>query len=141
MQIPPELPDEDAATTFFDRLICVTLLSKAYLAKAGGRILLPAATGAIGGGLLMTHLLKFLSAKIIRNAGCPERVARVKSVGANHVIDCCRAYGGSQMEELVAIIEGPGMDLILDPVRNDMLTASLDAACKKETVIWIGERQ
>src|SRR5699024_5033724 len=99
-------------------------------------VLLHAAAG--GAGWLMTQTLKELGAKVIGTAGGPEKVALVKSLGADHVTDY-RSEEGKKWPSIVKeITGGRGVDAVFDSVGADTWEGSLDAVKRKGTIVWFG---
>lgn len=89
-------------------------------------------------GILLTQILKDIGAKIIATAGGPEKVALVKGLGVEHVIDY-RSEEGKNWPELVKEITGvKGVDVVYDSVAKDTWEGSLDVVKRKGTVVWFG---
>ena len=136
VRIPDSVSDEDAVASFMSGLTGLALVQEAYQVKPGDWVLLHAAAG--GAGWLMTQILKSVGAKVIGTAGGPEKVALVKGLGADHVID----YRGEEGKSWPAIVKeitgGRGVDVVYDSVGKDTWEGSLEAVKRKGTVVWFG---
>jgi NADPH2:quinone reductase len=99
-------------------------------------VLLHAAAG--GAGFLMTQILKSIGAKVIGTTGGPEKVALVKGLGADHVIDYRSQEGKDWVKIVKEITGGRGVDVVYDSVGQDTWEGSLQAVKRKGTVVWFG---
>lgn len=78
--------------------------------------------GASGGvGMAAVDIGKLLGATVIATGGSDEKFARVKAHGADHVIN---TEGGFR-EEVKALTQGRGADVIYDPVGGDVFDESI----------------
>ena len=78
--------------------------------------------GASGGvGMAAVDIGKLLGATVIATGGSDEKLARVKAHGADHVIN---TEGGFR-EEVKALTQGRGADVIYDPVGGDVFDESI----------------
>lgn len=136
VKIPDGVSDEAAVASFMSGLTVLALAEEAYPAKSGDWVLLHAAAG--GAGWLMTQILKTLGAKVIGTAGGPEKVALVKSLGAEHVIDYLSDEGKNWPKIVKEITNGRGVDAVYDSVGADTWEGSLDAVKRKGTIVWFG---
>ncbi|KAK4207430.1 hypothetical protein QBC37DRAFT_380109 [Rhypophila decipiens] len=134
LKLPDDLSFEDATAAFMSGLTVVALAKETYAVQPGDWVLLHAAAG--GAGFLMTQLLNHLGAKVIGTAGGPEKVALVKSLGADHVID----YRGSEdwASAVMEITGGRGVDVVYDSVGKDTWEGSLAVVKRKGTIVWFG---
>lgn len=122
--------------SFLSWLTCLALSHVIYQVKAGHWVLLHAAAG--GAGFLMTQILKGLGAKVIGTAGGPEKVALVKSLGADHVIDYRSPKGIDWSRIVNQITAGRGVDVVYGSVGKDTWERSLQAVKRKDTIVWFG---
>lgn len=136
IKIPSGISDERATASFLSGLTCLALSHEAYEVKPRDWVLIHAAAG--GAGFLMTQILKKIGAKVIGTTGGPEKVALVKSLGADHVIDYRSPEGKDWVEIVNRITESRGVDVVFDSVGKDTWEGSLEAAKRKGTVIWFG---
>ncbi|KAL4890165.1 hypothetical protein BDV59DRAFT_195111 [Aspergillus ambiguus] len=136
VKIPDGVSDEDAMASFLSGLTVLTLAKETYPVQKGDWVLLHAAAG--GAGFLMTQILKTLGAKVIGTAGGPEKVALVKSLGADHVIDYRSEEGKDWVSKVKEITGGRGVDVVYDSVGKDTWEGSLEAVKRKGTIVWFG---
>jgi NADPH2:quinone reductase len=85
IKLPDGIVEEDAGACALPGLTALTIVEESYKVKSGEWVLLHAAAGGVA--VLLIQILKDLGAKVIATAGGPEKVALVKSLGADHVID------------------------------------------------------
>ncbi|KAK2746323.1 NADPH:quinone reductase [Myotisia sp. PD_48] len=135
-KIPEGIADEQALAVFLTGLTCLSFVKEAYPAKKGDWILLHAAAG--GAGIIMTQLLKLAGAKVIGTAGGPEKVALVKSLGADVVIDYKSADGSNWLKKVLEVTGGEGVNAVFDSVGKDTWEDSLKAVKRKGTVVFFG---
>ncbi|OQE43183.1 hypothetical protein PENCOP_c003G08965 [Penicillium coprophilum] len=136
MKLPSGISDEQATASFLNGITCLALSHETYKVKPGDWALIHAAAGGVG--FIMTQILKRIGAKVIGTTGGPDKVALVKSLGADHVIDY-RSPEGKYWPEIVnSITGGRGVDVVFDSVGKDTWEGSLEAVKRKGTVIWFG---
>lgn len=136
VKIPDSITDEDALAAFLSGLTVLSFTKETYPVQPGDWVLLHAAAG--GAGFLMTQLLKSFGAKVIGTAGGPEKVALVKSLGADHVIDYRSEEGKDWVKIVKEITDGRGVDVVYDSVGRDTWEGSLEVVKRKGTVVWFG---
>ncbi|KAL1851902.1 NADPH:quinone reductase [Paecilomyces lecythidis] len=133
VKLPVGLSDEIAIASFMSGLTVLALVRETYNVKSGDKVLLHAAAG--GAGILMTQVLKDIGAYVIGTAGGPEKVALVKSLGADHVID----YRSEDWVRIVKrITDNQGVDVVYDSVGRDTCEGSLECVKRKGTIVWFG---
>ncbi|KAK3897733.1 hypothetical protein C8A05DRAFT_38692 [Staphylotrichum tortipilum] len=136
LKLPDALSYEDATASFMSGLTVLALAKETYTVRPGDWVLLHAAAG--GAGFLMTQLLKKIGAHVIGTAGGPEKVALVKSLGADHVIDYRSEEGMDWVSTVIAITGGRGVDVVYDSVGKDTWEGSLSVVKRKGTIVWFG---
>lgn len=136
VKLPDGVSDEDIVASFLSGLTVLSLVKETYTVKKGDVVLVHAAAG--GAGFLMVQILKDLGAVVIGTAGGPEKVALVKSLGADHVIDYRSEEGKDWVKVVKEITNGRGVDVVYDSVGKDTWEGSLDAVKKKGFVCWFG---
>ncbi|KAH8705156.1 putative quinone oxidoreductase [Talaromyces proteolyticus] len=136
VKIPDGVSDEEAVASFLSGLTILTLVKETYAVKKGDTVLVHAAAG--GAGFLMVQVLKLLGAIVIGTAGGPEKVALVKSLGADHVIDYRSEEGKDWVKRVKEITNGRGVDVVYDSVGKDTWEGSLDAVKRKGFIAWFG---
>jgi NADPH2:quinone reductase len=135
MRLPEGVSEDDAGACALPGLTALTLVEESYKVQPGDWVLLHAAAGGVG--VLLTQILKNLGATIIATAGGPEKVALVKSLGADHVIDY-RKEGVDWVSEVKTLTGGRGVDVVYDSVAKDTWEGSLASVRRKGTIIWFG---
>lgn len=136
VKIPEGVSDQDAVASFMSGLTVLALAREAYEVKPGDWVLLHAAAG--GAGLLMTQVLKVIGARVIGTAGGQDKVAIVKSLGADHVIDYRSESSKDWVDLVKEITNGRGVDVVYDSVGKDTWEGSLEVVKRKGTVVWFG---
>ncbi|GES59896.1 quinone oxidoreductase [Aspergillus terreus] len=136
VKIPEGVSDEDVMASFLSGLTVLSFAKETYAVQKGDWVLLHAAAG--GAGFLMTQILKSMGAKVIGTAGGPEKVALVKSLGADHVIDYRSEEGKDWVSKVKEITGGRGVDVVYDSVGKDTWEGSLEAVKRKGTIVWFG---
>ena len=86
--------------------------------RAGETLLVHGASGGVGMAAL--DMGKLLGARVIATSGSDEKLERVRAQGADHVI----STDGGFREEVKALTEGRGADVIYDPVGGDVFDES-----------------
>ncbi|PGH27884.1 hypothetical protein AJ80_00434 [Polytolypa hystricis UAMH7299] len=136
LKLPDGLSDEVVTASFLSGLTVLSLSRETYEVKAGDWVLLHAAAG--GAGYLMTQILKNLGARVIGTAGGAEKVAVVKGLGADHVIDYRSEEGKDWVAAVKQVTGGQGVDVVYDSVGKDTWQGSLEAVKRKGTIVWFG---
>jgi NADPH2:quinone reductase len=136
MKLPDGLSDVDAVGSYLSGLTALALTEEAYRVKPGDWVLLHAAAGSTG--ILMTQILKTLGAKVIGTAGGPEKVAFVKSLGADHVIDYRSEAGENWVDVVKRLTNQEGVDVVYDSVGKETWEGDREVAKRKGTIVWFG---
>ena len=87
--------------------------------QAGETLLVHGASGGVG--MAAVDIGKLLGATVIATGGSDKKLERVKAQGADHVIN---TEGGFR-EEVKALTQGLGADVIYDPVGGDVFNESI----------------
>ena len=92
--------------------------------------------GAAGGvGLAAVEVGKALGARVIGTAGGPDKLAIARDHGADETVD----YRSEDIREQVkALTEGRGVDVVFDPVGGDVFDASMRCVAWGARLIVIG---
>lgn len=83
----------------------------------------------------MAQILKKLGAKVIATAGGPAKVAIVKDLGADHVVNYRSDEGKDWPDVVNRITGGRGVDVVSESVGKDTWEGSLPAVKRKGTII------
>lgn len=102
----------------------VALYRRGHL-QAGEHLLVHGATGGVG--MAAVDLGKHFGAQVIGTGGRDDKLAVVKSRGADHVINYTQADGslGGFRDQVKALTEGKGADVVYDPVGGDVFDESM----------------
>ena len=95
----------------------VSLVRRAAL-QPGETLLVHGAAGGVG--LATVDLGRILGARVIATASSAEKLAFLEDYGADHVIN----VNGGFREEVKALTDGRGADVIFDPVGGDVFDES-----------------
>ncbi|KAA8652489.1 hypothetical protein EYZ11_005216 [Aspergillus tanneri] len=136
VKIPDGISDEDVMAAFLSGMTVLSLTKETHAVQKGEWVLVHAAAG--GAGFLMTQILKSVGAKVIGTAGGAEKVALVKSLGADVVIDYRSEEGKDWVKKVKEVTGGQGVDVVYDSVGQDTWEGSLEAVKRKGTVVWFG---
>ena len=110
----------------------------AYYALQRGR-LRPGETllvhGAAGGvGLATVDMGKLMGARVIATARTPERLEVCKRLGADHVIDYSKGF----RDQVLALTDKRGADVIFDPVGGDVFDESMRCIAPFGRILIVG---
>lgn len=100
----------------------------------GGETVLVQA-GASGVGLSAVQLAKAAGATVIATASSDERLARLGDYGLDHPINYTTADVAAAV---MALTDGRGVDLVIDPVGGATLEASIAALAYRGRISWVG---
>jgi NADPH:quinone reductase len=136
MPLPPAFSFEDAAA-----FICTyatshhALLDRAALLP-GETVLVLGAGGGVGTAAI--QIAKAAGARVIAAASSAEKCARCLEIGADAAIN----YGSSNLrDELKALTEGKGPDVIYDPVGGDLAEAAFRSIAWRGRYLVVGFAQ
>jgi NADPH2:quinone reductase len=91
--------------------------------------------GAGGGmGMAAVQVAKQLGATVIAAAGSAEKLAVAKSYGADHLID----YTAGFREQVKAVTDGRGADVVFDPVGGDVFDEAMRCINTGARLIIVG---
>ena len=133
VKVPDAIRDEDVMAAFLSGLTVLTLVKETYPVQKGDCVLVHAAAG--GAGSLMTQVLKAIGATVIGTAGGPDKVALVKGLGADVVIDYRSEDWVQRVNEVTG---GRGVDVVYDSVGKDTWEGALEVIKRKGTIVWFG---
>jgi len=123
--IPGNIAYEKAASYAMAYLTAFVALTIRGTLQAGETLLVHGATGGVG--MAAVDLGKHLGATVIATGGSDEKLAVVKSRGADQVINYTLPDGslGGFREEVKALTDGRGADVIYDPVGGTVFDESM----------------
>lgn len=131
--IPDGVSDQTAAAAMLQGMTARFLLRQTFHVKPGDTILVQAAAGGVG--LILCQWGKALGATVIGTAGSPEKAAKAKAAGADHVI----LYNDEPWVERVRdITGGKGVDVVYDGVGQTTFFGGLDCLRPRGMMVLFG---
>jgi acyl transferase domain-containing protein/acyl carrier protein len=103
--------------------------------QKGERILIHAAAGGVG--LAAIQIAQTVGAEIFATAGNPEKRAFLRSLGVQHVMD---SRSTAFADEVMAMTEGRGVDLVLNSLAGELLELSLSVLAPYGRFLELGKR-
>ena len=128
----PENVDLVAAAAFRSNYATALYALQRGRLRAGETLLVHGAAGGVG--LAAVDIGKLMGARVIGTAGADEKLAAVREMGADHVIN----YGDGFREEVKALTDGRGADVIYDPVGGDVFDESMRCVAPFGRLLIIG---
>lgn len=133
VRLPDAIDFDSAAAMMLQGMTAEYLLHRTYAVQPGDAILIHAAAGGVG--QIAVQWAKALGAFVIATAGGEEKCARVRSLGADVVVDY-RAH------DFVAPVRdatgGKGVRVVYDGVGKDTFMASLDCLAPRGYMVTYG---
>ncbi len=136
--LPPTMSYEAGASFQTAYLTAwVALVSRGNL-QPGETVLVHGATGGVG--LAAVDLAKQLGATVIATGGRDDKLAVVAERGADHVINYTMPDGslGGFRDEVKALTDGRGVDVVYDPVGGDVFDESMRCVAIDARLLTIG---
>lgn len=100
--------------------------------KPGETLLVHGAAGGVG--LATVDMGKLMGARVMATARSAERLEVCRQLGADHVID----YSDGFREDIKALTDGRGADVIFDPVGGDVFDESMRCIAPFGRVLIVG---
>ena len=100
--------------------------------QAGETLLVHGAAGGVG--LATVDVGKLMGATVIATAGADDKLAVVREMGADHTIN----YGDGFREQVKALTDGRGADVIFDPVGGDVFDESMRCVAPFGRILIVG---
>ncbi len=132
-KLPDAISDEVAAAVMLKGCTAEYLVERAARVQPGMTVLVHAAAG--GTGQLLVQWIKHLGATVIGTAGSPEKAARARALGADHVIEYKREDIAERVREITG---GAGVPVVLDGVGGSTWEASLKSAARRGLIVSFG---
>ena len=105
--------------------------------QRGETVLVLGATGGVG--LAAIQLAKAMGAKVLAGVSSASKSDIVRDAGADEIIDLSRPnLRDSLREQVYAVTEKRGADIVLDPLGGDIFDAALRAVAWRGRVVVIG---
>ena len=103
--------------------------------RAGERVLIHAAAGGVG--LAAVQLARRAGAEVFATAGSPRKRAYLHRLGVRHIFSSRQAKFA---DEILALTEGSGVDVVLNSLSGDLLDESFRAIARGGRFLEIGKR-
>lgn len=103
--------------------------------QAGERVLIHAAAGGVG--MAAVRLAQRAGAIVFATAGSAAKRAILRSMGVAHVFD---SRSAAFADEILALTDGRGVDLVLNSLSGDLIDASFRALARGGRFVEIGKR-
>jgi NADPH2:quinone reductase len=131
--LPDGIAVETAAAVMLKGMTADMLVGECGQVKAGDIVLVHSATGGVGA--LLVRWIKALGGIVIAHVGSAEKAERARAAGADHALHC--AYD-ILADEVRALTDGHGADLVLDGVGADSWKASLASTARRGLMVTYG---
>ena len=131
IKLPATVEFEAAASFRSNYLTAYYGLQRGRL-KPGETLLVHGAAGGVG--LATVDMGKLMGARVIATARSAERLEVCKRLGADHVIDYSKGF----REEVKALTDGRGADVIFDPVGGDVFDESMRCVAPFGRILIVG---
>jgi len=133
VKLPAGVDARTAAAALLKGMTVEFLLRRCHPVKAGETILVHAAAGGVG--QIMVQWAKALGAVVIATVGSQEKAARVRELGADHVI----LYREQDVAaEVRRITGGAGVPVAYDSVGKDTFEATLKSLARRGLFVSFG---
>ena len=130
--IPPGVDLQQAAAFRSNYATALYAMQRGRL-RAGETLLVHGAAGGVG--LATVDVGKLMGATVIATAGADDKLAAVRELGADHTINY--RVGGFR-EEVKALTDGRGADVIFDPVSGDVFDESMRCVAPFGRILIVG---
>jgi NADPH2:quinone reductase len=101
--------------------------------QPGETVLIQAGAGGVG--LAAVQLAKAAGATVMATASSDQRLQRLREYGLDHPINY---RTGDVVDEVMAVTERRGVDLVVDPVGGRVLETSIAALAYRGRISWVG---
>ena len=131
--LPAGLSVEQAAAVPIEFATAHDCLFEFGRLQAGETVLVQAGAGGVG--LAAIQLAKAAGATVIATASSDERLDRLRAYGLDHPVNYAT---GDVVASVMAITDGRGADLVVDPVGGSVLEAGIEALAYRGRISWVG---
>jgi NADPH:quinone reductase len=128
----PETISFEAAAAFRSNYTTAYYALQRGRLQAGETLLVHGAAGGVG--LATVDMGKLMGARVIATARTPERLEVCKRLGADHVVDYSKGF----RDEVRALTDGRGADVIFDPVGGDVFDESMRCVAPFGRILIVG---
>lgn len=125
--------DPDAAACLANYQVAYLLLTEATRGARVKSVYVAAASGGIGNALV--QLAHQQGLEVLAGVGTPEKAEALARLGADHVLV---TTDRDVVADIVAVTNGEGVDLVLDPIGGDVLASMFGALAPFGLVVSYG---
>jgi NADPH2:quinone reductase len=137
VKVPDGVNLETAAAVMLKGMTAEFLVRRCFHVKPGDTVLIHAAAGGVG--QILVQWCKSLGATVIATAGGEAKVALVRDLGADHVIDYAKDNVAANVAAKVGeITGGRGVAVVYDGVGKDTWEASLKSLARRGVMVTFG---
>jgi NADPH2:quinone reductase len=137
VKVPDGVNLETAAAVMLKGMTAEFLVRRCFHVKPGDTVLIHAAAGGVG--QILVQWCKSLGATVIATAGGEAKVALVRDLGADHVIDYAKDNVAAKVAAKVGeITGGRGVAVVYDGVGKDTWEASLKSLARRGVMVTFG---
>jgi NADPH2:quinone reductase len=133
VKLPPGIDARIAAAALLKGMTVEAFIRRLHRVEAGETVLCHAAAGGVG--QIMVQWLKALGATVIATVGSEEKAAKVRELGADHVI---LSRTQDVAEEVLRITGGKGVPVAYDSVGKDTFEATLKSLGRRGLFVSFG---
>jgi NADPH2:quinone reductase len=130
--MPEKMSFEDAAGLASAGVTAVGAL-RTLKARSGQSLLVLGATGGVGSAVV--QIAKAEGMTVIAEVSRPEKVERVRGLGADHIVVLS---AGPLAEQVRSLTGGKGVEAVLDPVGGDVTGRALPALATFGRLVLVG---
>lgn len=131
--VPAGLDPVQVAAAFLQGITAWYALDRHGRTRAGDVVLVPAATGGVGG--LAVQLAADAGATVIGTASSPDKRARATALGCREVLDPADPDLRARLRELTG---GRGVDVVVDGVGGPLFGIALDCLADNGRYVVVG---
>jgi NADPH2:quinone reductase len=131
--VPKDIEFHQAAAILIPYQTSHTALHRRAKLQVGETLLVHAGAGGVGSAAIQLGVAA--GATVIATAGGPEKVEICKQLGAHHAIDY---RAGDFVDEVKAITNGRGADVIYDPVGGEVFDRSRKCIAWEGRIVVVG---
>ena len=133
-KLPDSVEFNQGATLMLQGITAHYLLTSCYPVQKGTKLLIHAGAGGVGS--LVVQMAKLMGAYVIATTSTEEKMALVKELGADEVIN----YKEKDfVQEVKRITNNEGLDVVYDSVGKDTFPGSLDCLKPRGYFVLFGQ--
>ncbi len=133
--VPDDVSDTQAAALPVAFLTAMLGLYATAQITRGTKVLVHAAAGGVG--LAAVQLVQRVGGEVFATAGSPAKRAYLKSIGVQHVFD---SRSVSFADDVLAATDGRGVDVVLNSLAGEFITASVRTIATGGWMLELGKR-